>query len=73
MAKNRLAKSSARVRKTVEAGHAAAAPAVAPRIPTARQRYLAANIRIRADEALRETTPEWIVKIAAEGKDRFAR
>lgn len=43
------------------------------RIPTERQRYLAANIRIRADRALRETTPAWIVKIAEDGKRRFAR
>lgn len=42
------------------------------RVPTARQRYLAANIRIRADKALKQPTPDWIVEIAERGAERFA-
>lgn len=41
------------------------------RVPTARQRYLAATIRVEADRKLRRVTPDWIVQIASEGEKRF--
>ncbi len=41
------------------------------RVPTARQRYLAASIRVDADKQLRRATPEWIVRLAADGEKRF--
>lgn len=47
-------------------------PATRKRVPTPRQRYLAATIRIDADKQLKRDTPEWIIKIADEGKHRFA-
>lgn len=42
------------------------------RIPTERQRFLAATIRVDADKKLKRETPDWIVKIATDGKDTFA-
>lgn len=44
----------------------------ARRKPTERQRYLAAKIRVSADEKLNLDTPAWILELATDSDGRFA-
>ena len=60
------------IAKSEQVGRSRSIEKASGRVPTDRQRYLAAEIRVAADKKLKRETPEWIVELAVEGTKKFA-